>query len=120
VFTTTATCVPVGDSFTWLGAGAQVMNCGAELAQLNVTVPLKPGIGVSSSPIAICPPGETGIGVVGLPPAGGTIVSVNGTATMFVVSEALAVADPPPETFTVFTTVVGEVAVTFTATVIEG
>jgi len=126
VFATAATCVPLGDSVTWLGAIAHVRNWDADAPlavvalQLNVTVPLKPGIGVSSKPTAICAPGVTGIGVVGVPPAGGIIASVKGTATMLVELVAVALAEPPPETVTVFVTVVGEVAVTFTVTVMVG
>lgn len=55
------------------------MNGGAELVQLKVTVPLKPGMGVSSKPTTTWPPGETGRGVFVLPPAGGTMVKVKGT-----------------------------------------
>src|SRR5208282_2626440 len=119
VLTTTATCVPFGDSVTCFGAGAQVRNCGAELVQLNVTVVVgRPGIGASINGTATWPPGETGKGVPGLPPAGGTTVSVNGTDTRFVESLAFAGAEPPPVTVTMLTSGVGEFIGTFTVTVI--
>src|ERR1700675_2121384 len=126
VLITMATCVPPTKIFTVLGAGAQVKNCDAEVPfanvtlQLSVTVPLKPDIGASTTPRASWPPGEIGTGAPGLPPAGGVITSVKGTALTLVGSLAFAAAEPPPVTVTVLVTCVAEGADTFTVTVIEG
>jgi hypothetical protein len=68
VFSTIATSVgPPGVSVTEAGSGAQVI-VGEDVVQLKVTVPLKPGIDVSTIPIANLPPGGTGGKA---PPAGG-------------------------------------------------
>jgi hypothetical protein len=68
VFSTIATSVgPVGVRTTDAGSGAQVI-VGEDVVQPKVTVPLKPGIDVSTIPIANVPPGGTGGKV---PPAGG-------------------------------------------------
>lgn len=87
------------------------------LTQLKVTVPLKPGAAVSTSPSARDPPGDTDGGVPGLVPGGGVIPRTKGTVvtfsvvvpTMFVfpcglVAEIVVVsppvtpvARPPPE-----------------------
>jgi hypothetical protein len=68
VFSTIATSVgPVGVKVTVAGSGAHVM-VGEDVVQPNVTVPLKPGVDVSTIPIANVPPGGTGGKV---PPAGG-------------------------------------------------
>jgi len=68
VFSTTATSVgPVGVKVTVAGSGAHVI-VGEDVVQPKVTVPLKPGVDVSTIPIANVPPGGTGGKV---PPAGG-------------------------------------------------
>ena len=60
VFSTIATSVgPFGVITTDAGSGAQVI-VGEEVVQPNVTVPLKPGIAVSTIPTANVPPGGTG------------------------------------------------------------
>ena len=68
VFSTIATSVgPVGVKVTVAGSGAHVI-VGEDVVQPNVTVPLKPGVDVSTIPIANVPPGGTGGKA---PPAGG-------------------------------------------------
>jgi hypothetical protein len=68
VFSTIATSVgPVGVKVTVAGSGAHVI-VGEDVVQPNVTVPLKPGVDVSTIPIANVPPGGTGGKV---PPTGG-------------------------------------------------
>jgi hypothetical protein len=68
VFSTIATSVgPAGVNVTEAGSGAQVM-VGDDVVQLKLTVPVKPGVDVSTIPIANLPPGGTGGNV---PPAGG-------------------------------------------------
>ena len=52
------------------------MIVGDDVVQLNVTVPVVPGIVVSITPTGSVPPGATGPKT---PPGGGLIVSVNGT-----------------------------------------
>jgi hypothetical protein len=75
VFTTNATCVgPFDVNVTDAGSGVQVIVTD-EVEQPNVTVPLNPGIAVSTSPIASLPPGGTGGND---PPAGGVTVIVIG------------------------------------------
>ena len=68
VFSTIATSVgPPGVNVTVAGSGAQVIVTD-DVVQPKVTVPLKPGVDVSTIPIANVPPGGTGGKV---PPAGG-------------------------------------------------
>jgi hypothetical protein len=72
VFSTIATSVgPPGVSVTDAGSGAQVI-VGEDVVQLNVTVPLNPGIDVSTMPIANLPPGGTG----GKAPPGGGVTEI--------------------------------------------
>ncbi len=71
VFSTIATSVgPVGVKVTVAGSGAHVI-VGEDVVQPKVTVPLKPGVDVSTIPIANVPPGGTGGKA---PPAGGVTV----------------------------------------------
>jgi hypothetical protein len=105
VFSTIATSVgPPGVSVTDAGSGAQVI-VGEDVVQPKVTVPLKPGIDVSTIPTANVPPGGTGGKV---PPAGGVteieigefeIVSSVDPVTSFNVAEIVVVkaAVPPVE-----------------------
>jgi hypothetical protein len=105
VFSTIATSVgPPGVSVTEAGSGAQVI-VGEDVVQLKVTVPLKPGVEVSTIPIANFPPGGTGGKV---PPAGGVTeieigeletVSKVDPVTSFNVAEIVVVkpAGPPIE-----------------------
>jgi hypothetical protein len=68
VFSTIATSVgPAGVNVTEAGSGAQVI-VGDDVVHPKVTVPVKPGVDVSTIPIANLPPGGTGGNV---PPAGG-------------------------------------------------
>ncbi len=68
VFSTIATSVgPAGVKVTVAGSGAHVI-VGEDVVQPKVTVPLKPGVDVSTIPIANVPPGGTGGKA---PPAGG-------------------------------------------------
>jgi hypothetical protein len=68
VFSTIATSVgPVGVKVTVAGSGAHVI-VGEDVVQPKVTVPLNPGVDVSTIPIANVPPGGTGGKA---PPAGG-------------------------------------------------
>jgi hypothetical protein len=72
VFSTIATSVgPPGVSVTEAGSGAQVI-VGEDVVQLNVTVPLKPGVDVNTIPIANLPPGGTG----GKAPPGGSVTEI--------------------------------------------
>ena len=105
VFSTIATSVgPVGVKVTVAGSGAHVI-VGEDVVQPNVTVPLNPGVDVSTIPIANVPPGATGGKV---PPAGGVteieigefdIVSNVDPVTSFNVAEIVVVkaAVPPVE-----------------------
>ena len=72
VFSTIATFVgPFGVKLTVAGSGAHVI-VGEDVVQPKVTVPLKPGVDVSTIPIASVPPGGTGGNA---PPAGGVTVT---------------------------------------------
>ena len=105
VFSTIATSVgPLGVNTTEAGSGAHVI-VGEEVLQPKVTVPLKPGIDVSTIPTANVPPGGTGGKV---PPGGGVtdieigefeIVSNVDPVTSFNVAEIVVVraAVPPVE-----------------------
>jgi hypothetical protein len=67
-----ATCVgPFVVRFTVEGTGLQVI-VGELVVQLNITVPVVPGIAVSTTPTGNVPPEFTGPNV---PPGGGGIVS---------------------------------------------
>jgi hypothetical protein len=72
VFSTIATSVgPAGVNVTEAGSGAQVI-VGDDVVQLKVTVPVKPGVDVSTIPIANLPPGGTG----GKVPPGGDVTEI--------------------------------------------
>jgi hypothetical protein len=87
VFSTIATSVgPPGVRVTLAGSGWHVI-VGDEVAQLNVTVPLKPGIAVSTIPTANLPPGGTG----GNDPPGGGVTEI-------VIGEFVSVSSVEPVT----------------------
>lgn len=87
VFSTIATCVgPPGVSVTEAGSGWHVI-VGDDVVQPNVTVPVNPGIAVSTMPTASCPPGGTG----GNEPPGGGVTEI-------VIGEFETVSDVDPTT----------------------
>lgn len=106
VFSTIATSVgPVGVKVTFAGSGAHVI-VGEDVVHPKVTVPLKPGVDVSTIPIANVPPGGTGGKV---PPAGGVteieigeLETVNKVepVTSFSVAEIVVVRPAVPPTVT--------------------
>jgi hypothetical protein len=106
VFSTIATSVgPAGVKVTVAGSGAHVI-VGEDVVQPKVTVPLKPGVDVSTIPIANVPPGGTGGKV---PPAGGVTameigefetVSRVDPVTSFNVAEIVVVKPALPPTVT--------------------
>ncbi len=106
VFSTIATSVgPAGVSVTVAGSGAQVI-VGEDVVQPKVTVPLNPGVDVSTIPIANVPPGGTGGKA---PPAGGVTeiamgeletVSKVDPVTSFNVAEIVVVRPAVPPTVT--------------------
>jgi hypothetical protein len=91
VFTTNAICVgPFGAKFTVAGSGTHVMEgagwpSAPVTEQPNVTVPVNPGVAVSTIPTASLPPGGTGGKD---PPAGGVTTIVMGEL------ETVSVVDP--------------------------
>ena len=106
VFSTIATSVgPAGVRVTVAGSGAHVI-VGEDVVQPKVTVPLKPGVDVSTIPIAKVPPGGTGGKV---PPVGGVteieigeLETVNKVdpVTSFNVAEIVVVKPAVPPTVT--------------------
>jgi hypothetical protein len=106
VFSTIATSVgPVGVKVTVAGSGAHVI-VGEDVVQPKVTVPLNPGVDVSTIPIANVPPGGTGGKA---PPAGGVteieigeLETVNKVepVTSFNVAEIVVVRPAVPPTVT--------------------